>query len=333
MGWIEWFGGALVAGLLITTPARAQEVPDPIPVVRGIPAPQDADVVALCPDIGEFPEVWLARDGSGLAGRLATGRSKVFLVDPWATTEARVDGFDGVVRTVYPALLKKLGAAGNGEVTWVGHGLCGLLPLAAAARASVNVPAKRWIALGTRFAYRSPSPLVERWLAGWGGAERPLPELLESLLFTGLRERLGSRPSSVPVGMEGEGTTPSQILESFHRNKLSRPPAKAVLEDLGRWFETGRMTDTEGWTDYTLGYQSVTGPALLVAGASDPFAPPEDVLPALDALPAAVEAEFELLSRINGDREEYGHLGMLLSRFSGRDVDGLITRWLAETAR
>lgn len=329
MGGFGRFVGLVFAALTVAGSATGQEIPEPIPIVRGIPAPPDSEVIALCPDIGEFPEVWTARDG-GLAEKLARGRRKVFLVDPWDTTEARVDGFDGVVRVVYPALVDRLARAGNGRVTWIGHGLCGMLPVAAAARRSAHTPAARWAAVGTRFAYRSPSPLLTAWLAGWTGAERPLPELLESLLFSGLRTGLGSRNSSVPNSVQGEGTTPSQILESFHRTKLSRPPAKAVLADVARWFQSGSMTDTEGWTDYTLGYQTVSGPALIVAGASDAMAPPEDVLPAVEALPDSLDVRFELLSRINGDREEYGHLGMLLSRFSARDVDSLIARWLAK---
>jgi hypothetical protein len=330
MGWIERFLSVVAASLSIVAPAHAQQVPEPLPIVLGIPAPPNSEVIALCPDVGEFPEVWTARDhGLGLAGRLAQRGYKVFLVDPWDSTEARVDGFDGVVRTSYPVLMDRLAELGNGRVTWIGHGLCGMLPIAAAARASVRTPAARWVALGTRFVYRSPSPLLEQWLAGWQGAERPLPELLENLLFTGLRTQYGSRPSSVPPTIEGEGTTPAQILESFHRHKLSRPPARAVLEDMTRWFETGSLTDTEGWTDYTLGVATVPGRALIVAGASDPLAPPEDVLPVLDGLPESAAAQFELLSRVNGDREEYGHLGMLLSRNSARDVDKLIARWLA----
>ncbi len=327
------FAAVFAATLGAALPALAQEIPEPEPIVRGIPAPPDSEVVALCPDVGEFPKVWTAREGDGLAGRLARGNVKVFLVDPWDTTEARVDGFDGVVRSVYPALMDRLGRLGNGRVTWVGHGLCGLLPVAGAARASVRTTPTRWVALGTRFAWRSPSPLVRRWLESWRGAERPLPELIASVLFTGLRSRLGGRPSSVPPELgDGEGD-PAAILEAVHRNTLARPPAKAVLEDMIRWFETGQMTDTEGWTDYETGYASVTGPALLVAGASDPVAPPEDVLPALEQLPASVGAEFELLSRINGDREEYGHLGMLLSRHAARDVDARIAAWIAGARR
>ena len=320
----------VVASLLVLPPAAwsADGWPDPVPIVRGIPAPPTAEVIALCPDISEYPQVFTARDGDGLAGRLASGsRYRVVLVDPWASTAARLAGFDGVAREVYPGMIDQLAAQG-GRVTWIGHGLCGLLPMAAAARASVRTVAARWVALGTRFDYRDPSPLLRSWLDSWRGGERPLPQLLAALLFSGLRTSLGNRPSSLPVHLGDDGGVPADVLEAFHRERLSREPSAAVLEDLARWFESDRMMDTEGWTDYGRGFDAVTGPALLVAGASDAIAPPEDVLPAMDRFSAEVGARFHLLSRSDGDREEYGHLGMLLSRNSARDVDGMIAAWL-----
>ena len=316
---------------LVAVPGRieAEIYPEPESIVRGFPPPPNADVVALCPDFSEWPSVFTARDGSGLAGRLARTRRKVFLVDPWKTVAARVDGFDGVVREVYPWILERLRQlAGSGEVTWVGHGLCGLLPVAATARGSALAP--RWVALGTRFDYRFPSPLLEEWLGAWHGSGRPLPELLRSLLFTGLRSALGSRRSSVPTALGPDpDDDPAAVLEAYHRDHLARPPPEAVLEDVRRWFATGEMTDSEGWIDYRRGFAEVGGPALIVAGASDAVSPPESVLPALEQLPDSVDASWHLLSRIDGDREEYGHLGMLLSRHSARDVDPLISAWLA----
>ena len=320
---------AAVALGLLSSPVRAEILPEPVPVVRGFPPPADADVVALCPDLSEWPAVFTARDGSGLAGRIARTRRKVFLVDPWKTVSARVDGFDGVVREVYPWMLERLQRlAGTGKVTWVGHGLCGLLPVAATARGSALAPS--WVALGTRFDYRLPSPLLDEWLRAWHEEERPLPELLRSLLFSGLRPALGARRTSVPtaLGLDPEDD-PAAVLEAYHRDHLARPPPRAVLEDVRRWYRTGDMTDTEGWIDYRRGFATVGGPALIVAGASDAVSPPESVLPALDALPDSFEARWHLLSRVDGDREEYGHLGMLLSRHSVRDVDPMIIAWLA----
>ncbi len=323
-------GSLLAVALLLLFPgaAAASGAPEPVPVVRGQPSGFESEVVALCPDVSERPDVFLARDGDGLAGHLARGHRRVFLVDPWASPTAHAEGFDGVVREVYPELLERLKTAGGADrITWIGHGLCGLLSLAAAARPSGNPPATRWAALGTRFSWALPSPALRDWVAA-SLAARALPDAVQRLLFTGLREGLGSRRSSLPAGIEARGSL-QESFERFHRTTIGRPPPRAVLEDMVRWIASGRVTDRAGWIDYGVGYDNVRGPALLVAGASDPVAPPEDVLPAIDRLPAEVGARYHLLSRVDGDREEYGHLGMLLSRHSARDVDALLDAWLS----
>lgn len=307
--------------------AAAADPLEPVPVVRGQPSAFDTEVVALCPDISDRPDVFLARDGDGLAGHLALGHQKVYLVDPWASPTAHAEGFDGVVREVYPQLLARLAQlSGHDRITWIGHGLCGLLPLAAAARPSGNPPPTRWIALGTRFDWRLPSPALVDWIAA-SVVARALPDAVQRLFFTGLREALGARRSSLPPAIEARESLPVSF-EVFHRQTLARPPPVAVLEDMQRWFAAGRMTDRAGWIDYSIGYENVRGPALLVAGASDPVAPPEDVLHGLDRMAPEVGAGYRLLSRVEGAREEYGHLGMLLSRHASRDVDGMISAWL-----
>jgi len=283
--------------------------------------------VALCPDIGERPAVFTARDGNGLAGTLAKVGYRVYVVDPWDSVEARSSGFDAVVRDVYPDLLRRLAAlSGSERVTWIGHGLCGMLPVAAAARPAESLPPVRWVALATRFDYSFASPLVVRWLRAWQAAEPALPQLVSDVFFTGLRARMGPRSSSAPARLD-QSRAPEEVLESFHRNNIARPPPRALVEDLLRWFELGTPRDREGWVEYGHGLSRVAGPALLVAGATDPVAPPEDVLAGLRQMPAGT-TQYRLLSRSNGNREEYGHLGVLLSRYSERDVDRMLVRWL-----
>lgn len=297
-------------------------------VVRGLPPSGTAESIALCPDISESPSVFVARDGNGLAGALARAGYRVYLVDPWNSAEARAEGFDAVVRDIYPQLLRKLADSGGGDrVTWIGHGLCGMLPVAAAARPAGKLPEVRWIALGTRFSWALPSPLLLRWLKTWQQLEPALPDLVRRLLFTGLRGRSGPRASSAPAPLDASAD-PAEVLEAYHRESVSRPPPRALVEDLLRWFEAGAARDREGWVDYSTGLAKSDSEALLVAGATDPVAPPEDVLAGFRLLPDTGRAQWLLLSRANGDLEEYGHLGMLLSRHSVRDVDSSLLRWL-----
>ena len=132
---------------------------------------------------------------------------------------------------------------------------------------------------------------------------------------------------------DGSGHAADEVLEAYHREHLARTPSPAVVTDLLRWFSTGTAAARSGWLDYQAGLTKVPGPGLILAGSSDPVAPPEDALEGVASMPSSAEISFHHLSRVEGMREEYGHLGMLLSQHAARDTDQLILRWLRRTAR
>jgi pimeloyl-ACP methyl ester carboxylesterase len=185
----------------------------------------------------------------------------------------------------------------------------------------------RWIALGSRFDWRLASPAWRDWLAAWMRDERPLPDVTKRTLLTGFRPPLGGRASSVPSTLSQDEDI-VDVMYQFYERSLYREPPKAVVSDVLRWLASGSMTSREGWVDYTSGFETVEGPALFVAGMTDSIAPPEDVLYALDLLGDRVDGQYRLLSRASGHNEEYGHLGMLLSRHAAWDVDRVILAWL-----
>lgn len=326
--------GVVLAGvvLLAPPPAHAEEGSLLVAVVRGAPPRADAKVVALCPDLTDQPEVFLARGEQSLADRLARAGYRVYLVDPWASKIAASGGFDAVIDTVYPSLVNDLKkAAGGGRVTWIGHGLCGFLPIAAAAvGGQEGHTGVDWVGLGSRLDWTHVSPLFRDWLTAWATGETPVPLHSQQILFSGLRGALGPRPSSVPTALQSrKGGSAGAQLESYHRTNLARPPALAVLADLIRWFDRGRPIASKGWLDYTLGLERVTGRGLLLLPASSPVGPPESVLEATSSFSASVDVATVLLSREQGMSEDYGHLGMILSTNASADVDRLLLRWLA----
>ncbi|MCO4774016.1 MAG: hypothetical protein KDA24_28545 [Deltaproteobacteria bacterium] len=330
--WRALFAGlaALFAMVAAPSPVMAQEEVQLVPVVSGKPAGPDADVVVLCPDLGLRPEVFLSRGTGGLATRLAASGYRVYLVDPWNTSMASDDGFDGVVAEAFPQILGKVKTvAGAARVTFVGHGLCGLLPVAAAADPRGTSLQYRWVGLGTRFAWHVAAPRWTQWLQAFVDGERPLPAVAKSVLLTGFRPGVGARASSIPASLPQEEDIDEAMYRFYDRSLYREPPA-GVIRDLFRWMQTGAMTSRQGWVDYGRGLDVVQGPALLVAGMSDSVAPPEDVLAGVDRLRARISVDHRLLSRANGHREEYGHLGMLISRHAARDVDRLLLAWLAD---
>ena len=316
----------LVASAAI--PVAAQQHVPLTPVVRGTPAGDDAEVVVLCPDVAVRPEVYISRGRGGLGLKLAQSGYRVYLVDPWNTSAASDDGFDGVVAEVWPIITEKIKQiAGGAQVTFVGHGLCGLLPMAAAAAPRGTSIPLRWIALGSRFDWRIASPAWTDWLAAWARDERPLPNVTKRALLTGLRAPLGGRASSVPPTLSQDEDL-GEVMFRFYEKSIYREPPKAVIADVQRWLAGGAMTSRQGWVDYAKGLQTVSGPALLLAGMSDPIAPPEDALYALEMIGDRVDGQCRVLSRANGHNEEYGHLGMLLSRHAAWDVDRVVLAWL-----
>ena len=322
---------AAVFGIALAGAPRAafgQAAVPLVPVVRGASPGVDAEVVVLCPDLGVRPEVFLARGRGGLAITLADAGYRVLLVDPWHSAAASDDGFDGVVADVFPDVLARVKAiAGAAPVTFVGHGLCGMLPVAAAATPRGIALTYRWIALGTRFDWRLLAPRFRDWLGAYAVEERPLPKITQATMFTGFRAGLGARAGSAPPTLSQEGRV-EDVMYRLYDEGLHREAPRAVVEDLLRWSTSGAITSRQGWVDYGAGLLAVTGPALLIAGMADPMAPPEDVIAGVDRLRPRVDVQLRVLSRANGDHEEYGHLGMLLSRHAAWDVDRAILAFL-----
>jgi len=337
MGISAIFSVFLVGSLCFGSPTAWASGSTPlVAVVRGAPPAANANVVALCPDLTERAEIFVARGEHSLADRLARSGYRVYLVDPWGATLAASGGFDAVVSTVYPEIVADLQrAAGAGRVTWIGHGLCGFLPIAAAATGGNPATSVDWVGLGTRLDWSQPSPLLTSWLRSWERGDPPVPRHSQRILFTGLREAVGPRGSSVPPDLaSGESETAPVQLEAIVRSSIGRPPVLAVLKDLIRWFERGAAGASTGWLDYGVGKDNVLGRGLFLMPASDPLAPPESTLElssasaSASAFPSTSGVEFVLLARSEGAAEDYGHLGLLLSRNASADGDRLILRWL-----
>jgi hypothetical protein len=283
-------------------------------------------VVALCPDIGETTAVFTNRDGGGgLAQQLIRAGYEVELVDPWASAVARERGFDAVVDEVYPVLAAQAGSAGA-EVVWIGRGVCGLLPVAVAAAAAAAADGRepavaRWVSLGTRFDHRfAPSSHLE-WLRAWAEGEAPAAEVERRALLTGLAGTRRERRRGSAIG----------DVEPLWRDRVATAPPPAVVADVLRWYETGACTRRDDGQDHLTGLERPGHTALLVAGVTDPLAPPEDVLAGLER--SGGQLSYRMLSRVNGHGEEFGHVGMMLSRAARRGVDPVVVAWLAGNRR
>ena len=289
-------------------------------------------VLALCPDIGETAAVFTTRDGGGgLAQGLLGAGYRVELVDPWSGDAATERGFDAVLEEVYPYLLARAAVDGS-EVIWIGRGVCGLLPVAAAATGQAG-EIDAWISLGTRFDHRFLADSYVAWLRAWAGGEPPLEDVERRALLTGLAPSREARR---------RGSTLRDV-ENLWRTRVATAPPTAVVEDILRWYEAGSCTRRSDDLDYLAGLEETGLRALMVAAVTDPLAPPEDVIAGLDRARGDVrgdargvargEVAYRMLSRVNGHGEEFGHVGMMLSRASRHGVQPVVLAWLAGKRR
>ena len=325
------FLGLSLLLLAVPTTSFATDIGSIEAIVRGVPPAPGSPVVALCPDLTERPEVFLARGDQSLAAVLARSGYKVLLVDPWSAQAVSAEGFDALASEVYPALIEELRRRADGaQVTFVGHGLCGFVPIAAASASPASSAPLDWVAIGTRLHWTRPSPLLEAWVEEWLNQERPVSEKVKALFFTGLRESLGPRPSSIPESWDPSEEAVTSQMERRHRERYARVPSAGVLEDIRRWFREGRATARRGWLNYESSMTQVSGRGLILLGLSDPVAPPERSLTSPETFSSATSVRTQVLSRSEGYGEDYGHLGLLLSRSATRDGDRLIKDWLIE---
>lgn len=277
-------------------------------------------VVALCPDIGETAAVFTIRDGGGgLAQRLARAGHVVQFVDPWAGDQAAEGGFDLVLDEVYPVLLAAI-ADPDRETIWIGRGVCGLLPVASVA-ATGDAGVDGWVSLGSRFDYRFVAPGHEAWLRAWAEGGPPNLDVQRRALFSGLAASRKDRR---------RGSALDDVRDLW-RERIARPPPPAVVQDALRWYEVGTFSRRADGLDYLTGLDELGPRSLLVAAVTDPFAPPEDVIPGLER--GQGDVAYRMLSRVNGHGEEFGHAGMMTSRAARRGVDPVVTAWLAGRRR
>jgi len=280
------------------------------------------EVVVLCPDIGETAAVFTTRDGGGgLAQRLIRAGHVVELADPWSGAVAREGGFDAVVDEVYPVIVAQ--AAGDGaDVIWIGRGLCGLLPAAFASADVDGTPTVvAWASLGTRFDYRHAPPSHVQWLRSWSSGDAPGPAVERRALLTGL----------APTRRDRRRGSELAAVEQLWRSRVAVAPPAAVVEDMLRWYETGAVARRDDGQNYLSGLEAAGQRALMIAAITDPLAPPEDVIAGLEM--AQGDLSYRMLSRVNGHGEEFGHVGMMLSRAARHGVEPVVVAWLAGRRR
>jgi pimeloyl-ACP methyl ester carboxylesterase len=108
------------------------------------------------------------------------------------------------------------------------------------------------------------------------------------------------------------------MIANFSRNELLQY-SDWILNDVFRSIDHRR--------DYRGELARICVPALFLAGARDVFAPPDAVKAAFDAV-ASADKQFQICSRAQGMRVNYGHFDLVIGREAPGEIFPMIARWL-----
>ena len=122
-----------------------------------------------------------------------------------------------------------------------------------------------------------------------------------------------------------ENTDPSvqrramvNMIANFSRNELLQY-SDWILNDAFRSIDHRR--------DYRAELHRITTPVLFLAGPRDILAPPDAVKVTFDAV-GSTDKQFQICSRAQGMRVNYGHFDMVIGREAPAEIYPLVARWL-----
>ena len=261
-------------------------------------------------------DVWLLTLRSGLSGLGRAQRKRVRFL-------AMAD------HDVPEAVAYVLEASGAKQVDYVGYSMGGMLLYAALDRQLNPEHVRRVVVVGSPARVRSPLPGLAL-LARIPRALVPtLPLRLAGRSVAFMADWLHTPLHRVllnPANM-GEGASARALV-----NAIENVPGP-LAADFAEWLasEDGEVA-VEG-RSVLRALETLTIPALFLAGASDRIAPPEAVARAHDAWGRAVgtRKEFVLLGSDSGAEQDYGHGDLVLGFAAARDVFPRVVDFLGES--
>lgn len=284
------------------------------------PAPGGAgEPVIVAHGLGLGADAFRYGAGATFAGALAASGFSVYLLAYRGDRDAVGPGpwrFDDVVERDVPAAIDAVRAhAGFDRVHWIGHGLGGQVALAHASRTG-GAGLASLVTLGAAVGFCGGE--VEGWLS--------LGSLLPSRWRVPLR-RAGRLSAALVDATPQEGlyhAVPAPRLRGLARFALEDLPI-GLLRQLQAWGDAGRLVDSAGERDLTLGLAEVDLPLLSVTGGGDGLCPPAA------AVPEAAEWGGEV-TRLELP-ERWGHLDLVLAEGAAEAVYEPVCAWLAARRR
>jgi polyhydroxyalkanoate synthase len=250
--------------------------------------------------------------GHGRSRRFGSPRPKVF--------------YEYIEEDVPAVAREALQLSGHDRFFMIGHSMGGLIAYSTAGT-SLRDETKGLVSIGSpyRFGQGSALLLMLREAAaaiGWTGILDSNPALPIRFIGQHLRKRAGlwdNRILPLPIRGWVPGGLERDVLEEYLSNTFEHTSLSVAL-DIFKAGSAQGFKSLDGMIDYSVAFEMLDRPLLVIAGTEDQLAPPDSVKPAYDASK----------SRDKTYRAwPLGHLDIVMGRESTKTVWPLVRDWLA----
>jgi len=243
----------------------------------------------------------------------AEGRSPEHSIDTFATQD---------LPAAFAAIRSMTGAE---KVDYVGHSMGGLVGYIYVARGGEDVGALVILGSPVRFPWKGQ---VERLVKHFG------PKLKNHIVtvdIPALAHPLMPLHGEVTGWLDWLLYNPDNVSAESYRKMMAMglaPVSGGVLRQFSLWFEHDAMLSADGTLDYRALLPRARGPALVIAGKLDRFAPPPAVKAGYDAFGGP--KRFFIAGEENGFAHDYGHMDLMLGDRAPQELWPRVLAFLEE---
>ncbi|HMV76473.1 MAG TPA: alpha/beta fold hydrolase [Leptospiraceae bacterium] len=219
-----------------------------------------------------------------------------------------------------------LKASGTDKVNWIGHSMGGMVMYMRIGTMNENRVANL-VTLGSPFLFPFPSWKLK--IQKKAGFFTPLFWVIPSGFFsrimgyTGLPMMNEQYLSSMYWYPPNLGEENEKELFKYGIDDESPKLLAQFAESLGEWSYRSK----DGKTDFTENLRNIHIPALLVAGRRDHMGSPYQVRYVYDRI-SSRDRTMMVIGRTEGKSEDYGHVDLVISKDSVKDIQMPIIEWL-----
>lgn len=263
-------------------------------------------------------DVWLL----DLRGRPDAGSPSLFYGD-YTYDYSMDDYIRQDMDTAISFVMEKTGADG---VNWIGHSMGGMIAYARIGSYQEK-RIKNLITLGSPFVFTTPTRNLNTWNS-FGFCNSLLPVLPMGTLARMERHScISLSPDKYLMNMFWYPENVSDGVLDRMKEHVANNIAPGVIAQFSRAVESGHVRSEDGSIDYTRNLSNVRIPVLIVGGRRDHLGSPYMLREIYERIESEDRTLF-IASRLNGQKEDYGHTDLFVGPNAKEDVISVILEWL-----